>query len=503
MSFPLPRFVLSLVLLAAASPAFGAEPDAKRCQYLSLATLPVRYSGPGLEITTDGKIEGKPATMLVDTGAWETLLTRTGADRHGLFMRNTGATAEGVGGYARVYNAMVRDFSVGPAKAARGYIRVLDDFGTPPSYDGIIGAPFLLQSDLEISLATKELRFFRPYNCSKDSFLAYWDENAVVVPFASTFSRRDNPEFEVLLNGKTLRALIDTGAASSFVTSDGARRAGLKLDAPGVERAGHVMGVGEDKVARWTATFDTLQIGAETIRNVPIGVLDANHLDIDLLLGADFLRSHRVLFAMSQRKLYLSYVGGEALSHARAGIEAWVLKEAEGGNADAQLVLATLYLKSGDAALARTWTERAAANGNARANAQLGRALMRSGDYAGAAAPLRKALDLLPHARHTALWLYVARTRSGQAELGRQELEAAFARKDEAWPWPIAAFHLGKLDENKLLAQAREDKRQAGARACQAWSHIAERRAIEGKSEEAQAAQARQRQECGPAPAAQ
>jgi hypothetical protein len=30
----------------------------------------------------------------------------------------------------------------------------------------------------------------------------------------------------------------------------------------------------------------------------------------DMLLGADFLRSHRVLLAMSQRRLYFSYVGG-------------------------------------------------------------------------------------------------------------------------------------------------------------------------------------------------
>ena len=29
-----------------------------------------------------------------------------------------------------------------------------------------------------------------------------------------------------------------------------------------------------------------------------------------MLLGADFLKAHRVLFARSQHRLYLSYVGG-------------------------------------------------------------------------------------------------------------------------------------------------------------------------------------------------
>jgi len=28
------------------------------------------------------------------------------------------------------------------------------------------------------------------------------------------------------------------------------------------------------------------------------------------VLGADFLKSHRVLFAMAQRRIYLSYEGG-------------------------------------------------------------------------------------------------------------------------------------------------------------------------------------------------
>jgi hypothetical protein len=52
-------------------------------------------------------------------------------------------------------------------------------------------------------------------------------------------------------------------------------------------------------------TLDKLQIGRETISNADVGVIDTNDLDVDLLLGADFLRSHRVMFAMSQKKLYL------------------------------------------------------------------------------------------------------------------------------------------------------------------------------------------------------
>jgi hypothetical protein len=37
-----------------------------------------------------------------------------------------------------------------------------------------------------------------------------------------------------------------------------------------------------------------------------------------MLLGADFLRSHRVLVSHSQRKIYFTYVGGPIFQTARA-----------------------------------------------------------------------------------------------------------------------------------------------------------------------------------------
>ena len=54
----------------------------------------------------------------------------------------------------------VNEFSAGGASAGKGFMPVLTDFGYVPSYDAIVGAPFLLQADLEISLATKQLKFF-------------------------------------------------------------------------------------------------------------------------------------------------------------------------------------------------------------------------------------------------------------------------------------------------------------------------------------------------------
>lgn len=491
----LPRALAALVpgLLLLSFAASAQQPDPNRCRYINLATLPLAYSGPDLSMTTQGRINGKPATLLVDTGAYETLLTRTGAERHGLLLRHSGDIAYGVGGVSRIYNARVDEFAAGPATMGRGSLQVIGDTTAPPSFDGLAGAPFLLQADLEFSLATKELKFFHPSNC-KDSFLAYWDDNAVEIPFEPSFSTSPNPEFTVTLNGHKLTAIIDSGSSSSTITLGAAKRAGLKLDASGV---GDISGVGGERVAHWTAMFNTLQIGAETIRNAEIGVIDARHPDVDILLGADFLRSHRVLFAMSQKKLYFSYIGGEPLS-VRHRIEPWVQREADLGNADAQMFLAALYLngKQSDPAKGQAWMERAAGGGSPQANTLIGRRLLQQGRHAEAAERLRKALDVFPSGRHTALWLYVARVRSGQAELGKRELETAFARETDEWPGPIASYYLGKMNEKDLLKEARDNRERAKVQVCLARVHIAERLAFAGDEARVAAARAQQEPDC-------
>lgn len=325
--------LLPLLALGAVPTAHAWQAEPKRCQLAQIMTLPVRYTGPDLNLTIEGRIDGTPADMLVDTGSNATILTRTATERRGLSLRPTNGRAYGIGGAARIYSAAIKEFKAGPAAITNSRVRVLGDFGTAPSFEAILGAPFLFQSDLEISLATKEIKFFKPSNCD-DVNLAYWDENAVEIPFRWGSSGKTNPEFKVLLNGKEVTAVIDSGAATTVMTRRAAEKAGLKMNTPETGRAGEAGGVGTKRIARWNATLDKLQIGRETISNADVGVIDTNDLDVDLLLGADFLRSHRVMFAMSQRKLYFTYVGGDALGQRRR-IEPWLQQEADAGNGDA------------------------------------------------------------------------------------------------------------------------------------------------------------------------
>jgi len=498
--------LLAALLLTLSASLVHAAAEAPRCRYLAVAKLPLRYTGPSLQVTTDGVIDGTPALMLVDTGAYDSFLTRTGTERRGMRLSNLGRVAEGVGGLSSIYQTRIKEFVAGPARSERGFMRVLSDFGDTPSYDAVLGAPFLLQADLEVSLATKEMKFFRPADGCGATFLAYWDADALVIPYERYAGESPNPVFTVLLNGQKMQAMIDTGAQGSSVSLAAARRAGVTPDGPGVERAGHVIGVGEKKVARWSTVFKTFQIGEEVIQNADISVIDSPSR-IDVLLGDDFLRAHRVLFAASQRKLYLSYIGGEPFGQRRR-IEPWLQAEADGGNADAQMALASAYGNGTrvprDDAAADSWLEKAAVNGSPRALLLSGRDKMHKGDYLGALPRLRAGLDKLPSDRTAALWLYLARVRTGQEALAATELAGAFARSErDEWPLPIADFYLGKTSSEKLLRVAGDDSVQSKVRSCHALKMMIEWHRAHGQDGQAAPLEARGAATCGEGAAAE
>ena len=482
---PLP--ILAGCLLAGAAHAGDAAAQAPQCHYVKVAEMPLRYAGPELAPAVDGSINGKPATLVVDTGAWHSVMTMTGAVRRDMGLHWTGRRAYGFGGISRVYAARVQEIGIGDAHLTRRFdMEVIGDTASPPDFDALVGAPFLLQTDLELDLRAKRMALYRPRDCDKTE-LYLWEENTVAVPFKRTSREEVNPHFTVVVNGKALDAVIDSGAHRSVLTLAGAERAGIDVKSPQAVRLSDVGGVGSERAPHWSVPVASVQVGNETIRNVELGVVDAqSDMETDLFLGQDFLRAHRVLFAMKQEKLYIAYLGGDVFTRGTE-LEPWMRSEAEAGNRDAQYVLFRRY-DSGrgaprDRAAADDWLRKAAAAGQPNAAMLVARRDMRAGRYAEAVARLRAALDQLPADRYGALWLYLARLRTGEAELARGELEASLKRVDnDAWPYPIAQFYLGKWDAARLFAEAGKDQDKAEAQrlACMAVDYIDEWRAARG-----------------------
>jgi hypothetical protein len=290
------------------------------CILETLADVPIEIQGP--RAIVEAKVDGQPVRLIVDTGASHTLLLPAAAARLGLTSQPLrGIDFYGVGGAADARFVRVHFQLPGANMPQFGMIvaghRAFDA-------DGLLGASYLLQSDVDFDFPDKRLRLIRPKGCNGDQ-VVYWGKSYSVAPLRADPSRQ-NILVDVKLNGRTMRAELDTGAPLSIVTSDAARAAGVAPHGPDSTPAGALHGVGARKVTGFQAVFDTFALGEETIRNAHLTVADvfaadtvtptASHIPEqvietpDMILGADFFRSHHVYVALSQHKVYVSYLGG-------------------------------------------------------------------------------------------------------------------------------------------------------------------------------------------------
>ena len=318
---------VSLAVVLGIWDAQAAETAPARCRYVKVATLPLSLAGALPSIP--GMINGKAAAMLLNTGAAQTVLTRAAVEKFGLKVGPSPRSIVGTAGESSVHTTWLDGISIGPIRREGMKAPVAWDSVGPFPHDALVGADFLFQRDLELSIAEGEARFFHPVGC-EDAFLAYWDRNASVVPLVAASRTDTRAVVTVSVNGQKVRAMISTGSPRTVLALSAAARAGVRPGSAGVVHMGSSGGIGKHPVEMWAATFESFTIGGETIGNARIAIMDiwgAIEKDLaspmtsewireqpEMILGADFLRAHRVLFALSQRRFYFSHLGGRVFS---------------------------------------------------------------------------------------------------------------------------------------------------------------------------------------------
>lgn len=308
-------------LVFAASTAAAAS----KCTLVKVADWPVRLERNHLIV--DGAINGQKIGVALDSGAQLSLILRSAAERLGLARQEyRGYRLFGLGGETHVEAALVDEFRVGEMtrKKMRLIVAGERDFGN--RIDAIVGEDFFEQVDVEFDLPHNAVRLFQPKDC-EGVLLAYWAAQGAseiaMEPFDS-----DGPRIVVTvqINGQPMRALLDSGSYTSVLDKWAAERLGITPDSPGVLAGGKRGGLGGKSVDEWIAPLQSFSIGGETIRDTTIRFADLSKdatytpagsrllRKIEgtpaMLLGADFLRAHRVLVAHSQRKVYFTYESG-------------------------------------------------------------------------------------------------------------------------------------------------------------------------------------------------
>jgi tetratricopeptide (TPR) repeat protein/predicted aspartyl protease len=299
--------------LAVLGLALSAAPVEAACNLGLLADMPVTRAGG--DSITEVKINGLDARLIVDTGDFFNMIAPSSATR--LKMTTTAQEYDvrgvGVGGETgRLGLQLARTLTLMGVVNLHNIDFLLGqrDFGEA---DGLLGENILAFPEIEFDLAHDDIKFFKPIGCVNES-LAYWATSRPysVIDIQTKENRDAVIEGYALVNGVKIKVQFDTGAPSSMMTVAAAAKAGVRPFGPGVYPAGRTSGIAKNSdIQIWNAPFASFQLGDEEIKNVrifigPLGIGETS----DMLLGADFFRSHHIMVSNTQGKLYFTSNGG-------------------------------------------------------------------------------------------------------------------------------------------------------------------------------------------------
>ena len=308
--------------LALAGNAAAAE--AGKCKVGRIAEWPLRteYYRP----VFDGAINGQKVGILIDTGSAMNLVRRSHTTRLGLTRRQApGRSVISISGEEQAEYVHIEEFRIGEGVRKGWEVLAADEGSFSDDIAVILGDDFFQQVDVEFDMAHNAVRLYETRDCDGVS-LAYWatTEPAGEVPIESGSKIR----LTVSINGQPVRAGVDSGSSASMLSKPDAARLGVTPESHSTVTGGCILdGLGgRRQIDSWIGQFEGFTVGNERIRNPKIRFADlwrnmayaetGSRLPTrlagqpDMLLGADFLRAHRVLISRSQRKMYFTYAGG-------------------------------------------------------------------------------------------------------------------------------------------------------------------------------------------------
>jgi Aspartyl protease len=298
------RIILPL-LLAVLPPAAASA----ACVVDSKATIPLQAAAAG--ITLPVEVNGITATFILDTGAERSVVTGEAVRRLGLARDEwVGTTMGGVGGVDRRPNADPRSLSLGGIPLVR---RTLNHdhsltVGILPgardaTVDGLLGRDYLSSFDLDLDLPAHRLTLYQVSGCT-GRFLP-WSGPYAAIPV--TIPLGGAVLLPVAIDGKKLRAMLDSGASASLVAAPGMFKLGLDQANLSGDPASQISGLGPRVVTVHRHRFATLMVGNQTIEAPSLWVEPIRLSPIvDMLLGADWLAGRRIWISFATKQLFLA-----------------------------------------------------------------------------------------------------------------------------------------------------------------------------------------------------
>jgi predicted aspartyl protease len=297
-------FVICIVLTTAAFSQMKAAS-------IPFTELPLTFDGTYLLAPVKtGKLE---ALFVVDTAANGTVISPATRDALG-FSEKDGQVVDVTGASGQVkYQALELDsFAVGEFVRPKFGVVVIDlaRFKKNPEhpYAGILGNNFLSDFDLEINLPASKLRLY-PHDAAGRAIIPKLDERLSVPNEAAD---KGFIVLKVLIEGKPVTAILDTGAPTSVLNWAAAKQSGVTTETKGLKRREKgTGGLGSQVADTYLYQFKRIKAGRTKFKTGEVRIADLTVFKTlglgdkpAMLFGLDMLKNRALFVSYSTKKLY-------------------------------------------------------------------------------------------------------------------------------------------------------------------------------------------------------
>lgn len=281
------------------------------CRIQPRTTVPVDVVDG--HVLVDAQVNDVRVTFVLDTGADRTLMGEDVVRHLGLERDSWVASAvRGLGGIEQRPNALPRSLRLGDILLRRrtllgdnsvtvGPLPVNEIAGRPIA--GLLGRDFLSPFDLDLDLPHHRIALYEVREC--DAWFLPWTVPYAAIPLSTPMNEALVVRAQV--DGRPLRALIDSGASASLITAPGMVRLGLTPELLGRDRGADGGVVGPATVPMRLHRFAELRVGPEVTRQPLIWVAPARVVPVvDMLLGADWMSSRRIWLSFATKQMFVA-----------------------------------------------------------------------------------------------------------------------------------------------------------------------------------------------------
>jgi predicted aspartyl protease len=298
-------------IAAAAALWLMATQAAPACTLRQAAGVALDTSTPNLIVHV--AINGASVPMILDTGADRTVLDVGAVERLHLARDEWVATTmRGIGGDERQRNVLPQSMTLGGAPLRPrwvaaglslpvGHMAFGSAGGEPIA--GLLGADLLAGYDLALDGPARLLTLYDVAGCA-GRFLPWRGPYEAIPTLAPV---RNVLLVPVRIDGRVLLGQIDTGAASTLVLQPGMQKLSLTEAMLDDDQRIVTRGFGPGALIVHRHRFASMVVGAETTTGPELWVAPAHALRIvDLLIGADWLRSRVVWLSYATTQVFVA-----------------------------------------------------------------------------------------------------------------------------------------------------------------------------------------------------